>query len=271
LYQTEPFTGVTTRTYKVVVEEELFDRLIRTASKKDTSLFVLIVCAYVKTIAGFDCESNEFTLNLPTGGKIYPNVDATDIIGCFAQNLSVAFTRTLAEDNWDNLIDTVKTNLTELFMSDLDKKQIKAAASNARAQNMLVNGEIQNTIAAFIRNSMKSNLYLSYVGESHLNRRYGGVEILEYAPFTCTNPHTIDNVMEIFQNNLVITSNFDAGFVDENFIKSLLSTFVENLNVLAAEAFDKVGKSTFKNETVGIPDAEIIKVCENILKRKIEA
>ncbi len=228
------FKGVNTRTRKYWIDKAEVKRLTGITSALQASLFVLIVSAYLKTVLQLDWSGKSIILNLPTGGKIYPNADATGIMGCFAQNLALSFGESRHDDSWEVLVKKVRDEINRAITSGMDRAQAAIAAQNARDRDMLENGKMNPAAASFIRQTVKSNLYLSFIGNTCLKEQYGDLEVCDYEAFTCTNSYAVDNLVEIVHGKILITSNYDAGFFDGAFIDSLIQKFKDNIAGLAA-------------------------------------
>lgn len=244
---TEPFNAVITKTSKYWLDAGTTSRLTRCTAVFKTSVFVLLVSAYVKTIAGYEKPGKNIILNLPTGGKVYPDADATGVLGCFAQNMALSFDTTLAAGPWETLVEHVGEHIRGAITSGLDRAQVFSAARNAVTQETLENGKMSPSVAAFIRQTIKSNLYLSYVGNTGLKEQYDELKVCDYEAYTCTNPGTIDNLVELFHGRLIITSNYDSGFFDRSFIDELMQEYIKNIRELAGLSEQADTKS---NETV---------------------
>ncbi|WP_232229222.1 non-ribosomal peptide synthetase, partial [Paenibacillus zanthoxyli] len=221
-------------TRKYWLDEQTTSLLIKRTKAWRTSLFVLLVSAYLKTIKQQGEEQNRIILNLPTSGKLYPNQDATDVLGAFAQNLALTFTCDDAGEGWESLIGRTKEVINSKLSSGMDRAQTSRAAHYSKDSIRLHNGSMPDTAASMIRSTLKSNLYLSFVGNTSIDKRYGQYEVYDYEAYTGTNPGTIDNLVEIFQGRLMLTSNYDSTFFDDGYIDKHMGRFIENINRLAA-------------------------------------
>ena len=221
------------KTQKYCIDESLTNLLLEKSKAWRVSLFTLIVSSYLKTIKQLDKESDEIIINLPTGGKVYPNIDATGIIGCFAQNMALNFNLEYTDENLMALAIQVDEEIKEKIFEGIDRAQIFRAAKIAKEQEMLEDGRMPKTTASIIRSSLKSNLYLSFVGDTKIKETYGDLKIVDYEAYTSTNAGAIDNLVEIFHNKIIVTSNYDSLHFDEDNIKLLIDTFIENLQLFA--------------------------------------
>ncbi|APM38917.1 non-ribosomal peptide synthetase [Clostridium kluyveri] len=225
------FAQVETKKYWI---SENITRLLMDKSRAwRVSLFTLIVSAYLKSVTQLDEDSDQIILNLPTGGKVYPSIDATGLIGCFAQNMSLSFNSKEADEDWVTLVMRVDKEIKDKISAGIDRAQTYIAAKMAKDEDMLEDGKMSKTTAAFVRSSLKSNLYLSFVGDTHIKERYGSLKIVDYEAYTSTNAGAIDNVIELFQNQIFISSNYDSLHFHEDDINLLLKKFIDNLYFLA--------------------------------------
>ncbi|HBI03181.1 MAG TPA: non-ribosomal peptide synthetase, partial [Paenibacillaceae bacterium] len=99
--------GINTKSQKFWIQEQIRESLLMRAKSWNTSLFVLLISAYLKTIRDYSEYRNSIILNLPTGGKVYPNVDATGILGAFAQNLALTFHCDHENEEWESFIKEI--------------------------------------------------------------------------------------------------------------------------------------------------------------------
>lgn len=233
------------KTQKYWVSETVTKLLLDKSKAWRVSLFTIIVSAYLKTIAQMDEGCKQTILNLPTGGKVYPNIDATGLIGCFAQNMSLSFNLRDTDENWLSLVGKVDEEIKDKISAGIDRAQTFSTSKMAKEQDMLEGGKMPKTTAALVRSTLKSNLYLSFVGNTQLEARYGDLNILDYEAYTSTNVGTIDNLIELFQNRILITSNYDSVNFEVENINSLIDKFRDNLDSIATskiEVEDKTSK-----------------------------
>ncbi|AKG37602.1 peptide synthetase [Paenibacillus durus ATCC 35681] len=261
---------------KYWLDEQTTTLLIQRTKAWRTSLFVLLVSAYLKTIKQQGEEQNKIILNLPTSGKLYPNQDATDVLGAFAQNLALTFTCDDAGEGWESLIGRTKEVINSKLSSGMDRAQTSRAAHFSKDSIRLHNGSMPEAAASMIRSTLKSNLYLSFVGNTSIDKRYGQYEVYDYEAYTGTNPGTIDNLVEIFQGRLMLTSNYDSTFFDDGYIDKHMGRFIENINRLAAfevktaETLSVAPKVNTAGK-VGETEEKLRAIAEEISARKLGA
>ncbi|MCX7922531.1 MAG: amino acid adenylation domain-containing protein [Clostridia bacterium] len=228
-----PFTPIKTKTRKYWIDENITEKLVSNTKVWRVSLFVLFVSAYLKNIKQLKGNDNKITINLPTGGKVYPNADATGVLGSFAQNMALTFHVESEAEAWNDLIERVNNEIKDKISSGIDRAQTFQAAFAARENEMLTDGKIPEAVAAIIRSSVKSNLYLSFVGNTNIKKCYGTLEVSDYEAYTCTNPGTIDILVELFHGKVLLTSNYDSSFFDEAYIERHMNGLINNINELA--------------------------------------
>jgi len=235
------------KTKKYWLSEHVTNLLLDKSKAWRVSLFTLIVSSYLKSTTQLDKENNQIILNLPTAGKVYPSIDATGLIGCFAQNMSLGFNLSDIDGDWMTLVKKVDEEIKNKIYAGIDRAQTYATAKMAKEQDMLVGGLMPKTTAAIVRSTLKSNLYLSFVGDTRIKERYGELKIIDYEAYTSTNVGTIDNLIEIFKNKIIITSNYDSLHFEEDNIDLLIENFIYNLNYLANSKI-KVNDKKLKSE-----------------------
>jgi len=253
------------KTKKYWISEHVTNLLLDKSKAWRVSLFTLIVSSYLKSIAQIDKESNQIVLNLPTSGKVYPSIDATGIVGCFAQNMSLGFNLKDTDEDWITLVMKVDEEIKDNISAGIDRSQTYATAKMAKEQDMLVCGVMPKTTAAIVRSTLKSNLYLSFVGNTGIKERYGDLKIIDYEAYTSTNVGTIDNLIEIFHNKILITSNYDSLHFKEDDIDLLIGKFIDNLNSLAnskIELNDKILKPEISSDEMLL--LELLKTTEEV-------
>lgn len=225
--------GAVIHSRKYWIGEETTARLIASTKTWRTSLFILLVSAYLKTIKQQGEERNRIILNLPTSGRLYPHTDASEVLSAFAQNLALSFTCEDVNEEWESLINRTHEEFTNKLSSGIDRAQTYRAAQYAKDTIHLQNGVMPEAVASMIRSTLKSNLYLSFVGNTSIHTQYGDYEVYDYEAFTGTNPGTIDCLAELFQGRLMITANYDSTFFDDDYIGEHMDRFMDNLSQLA--------------------------------------
>ncbi len=186
--------------------------LMKQSKQLNATLFEVILATYLKTIQKLSSEKGNVSINIPTGGKTYPHIDASHLFGTFAQNIAFTFQESAINEPLHVTVQHIQQELLFALTNGIDRAQASTAAQMAKEDIRLVNGELTEQTKAFVRSSLKSNLYLSYVGETNFKETYGELSIKDYEAYTCTNPAAIDLVVEKFNGELVFTANYDSGF-----------------------------------------------------------
>jgi amino acid adenylation domain-containing protein len=193
----------------------------------------LLVGAYLHALGDVAKLSDKVVLHIPTGGRSHANADATEVLGCFAQNLVLAFDPPRATESWPELCQRVNAEIGHAVAAGLDRAHVRRSAIAARKQPTLGAAHLA-AMGAFVRASSKSNLYLPFIGNTRIERRYGPLEVTDYQASTATNPATIDNVLEIFDGALQISSNYDCEMFSAHEVDDLAQAFAARLAQLAA-------------------------------------
>lgn len=268
----EPDGRIITKSQRFSIQEQVRESLLMRAKTWNTSLFVLLVSAYLKAIRDYGKYKNSIIINLPTGGKVYPNVDVTGVLGAFAQNLALTFHCDYENGEWESYVKEIDREIKKDITSGIDRAQTYKAAVEAKEHIGLQDGTIPQTVAGFIRSTLKSNLYLSYVGDPQFKECYGNLKVVDYEGYTCTNPGAIDNLIELFQGKILITSNYDSTFYDASFINQLINRFIYYLKEIASTSID-TQKNNESNKIYGEEDKEVLSqlctVVEDVCARPV--
>lgn len=150
--------------HRAWVDAQTTAKLRGAAGASGVSLFALVAAAYLMTVKEFDQSGQDIILNIPTGGRSYPHADVTGMIGAFAQNMSLTFKKEgLTGDA--GMLRRIYDALSAPLMAGMDRAMARDAAISAKSRIRLVDGLIPEATCAFIRASLKSNLYLSQPGD----------------------------------------------------------------------------------------------------------
>lgn len=233
----------------LIVEKETFQKLIDRASQLKVSLYALIVTAYLNVLFRYE-KKETVILTLPTGGRLYPDVDVSHFIGCFAQALTISFDRQLLNMTPPERIIHIHNKIYETIENDFDKVQTKKLAHSLRNDFTLESGKISEFKKGLFRSSIKSNVYISFTGYSPLKRNYGSLEIIDFKEGSINNSATCDFMHSIFDGKLHLSINFDAKFFAretmENFITDVKKEMLQ-LTVFTP-AFPQIGIVSFERK-----------------------
>ena len=207
-------------------------KLLQLSSRLRVSFNALIVGTFLKTIGEFEKISRSPIINIPTGGRIYPDADASDILGCFAQNLALSFPPPETTSDWSGLIAEVQSEIQSALAQNYDKAQTRQIVTMLSQSLKIENKKIPPIALGLLNNSLKTNLYLSNMGQTGIKNQYGSLEILDYRSATSTNVQSIDTLLEIFNDCLYINANYDTQVFSEALIEKLMETFLLRLEEL---------------------------------------
>jgi amino acid adenylation domain-containing protein len=228
-------TGGTVKTSSRLhrLDERQTEALVEQVAQMRVPLNSLVVAAYLRALGDVAELPAQVILHIPTGGRSHPGADASEVLGCFAQNLVLSFDAPLAGESWADLCRRVDEVLARALGAGIDRAQVRRAALAAR-KHRLPRGASPLRLSALVRASSRSNLYLPFIGHTRIARRYGPLEVIGYQASTATNPATIDNIVEIFDGCLQISSNYDREFFSADEIDALGQAYVKRLGELAA-------------------------------------
>ncbi|WP_309731240.1 non-ribosomal peptide synthetase [Chamaesiphon sp. OTE_75_metabat_556] len=216
----------------VCLDKTLTQNLIAKTKEWRLPLNSLLVTAFLKAISAIEIEPESFMLQIPTSGRIYPEVDATDIVGSFAQNLALRFDRPHHDETWEILLDRVHQTIQDGLVNDYDKIQNQQIAQIFREKIPLVSGKLPAHLVGSIAQILKSNIFLPFTGQTHLKQSYGSLQILEYRAGGINAPGTLDILQEIFNDRLHLFASHDRQSLPAAVIKNLLQKYVEQLQAL---------------------------------------
>ncbi|KQL56241.1 MULTISPECIES: non-ribosomal peptide synthetase [Bacillaceae] len=246
--------------------------LMKQSKQLNATLFEVILATYLKTIQQLSSEKGNVSINIPTGGKTYPHIDASHLFGTFAQNIAFTFQENAINEPLHVTVQHIQQELLFALTNGIDRAQALTAAQMAKDDIRLMNGELTEQTKAFVRSSLKSNLYLSYVGETNFKETYGELSIEDYEAYTCTNPAAIDLVVEKFNGELVFTANYDSGFFSSTYIEQHMDHFLEQLKSIGNMS---VKEDSFQTENVQPQSLSsenvtlVLEKLEGILNRKL--
>ncbi|MEQ9355858.1 amino acid adenylation domain-containing protein [Coleofasciculus chthonoplastes] len=215
------------------VSSEIVSKLIQKAHELRLSFNSLLVGAYLQAIAHCSPIPDAPIINIPTGGRIYPDADATNVIGCFAQNLALSFPSIKNQSDWTTLLQSIQAEIQSGLAANYDKAQTRQMGLTLRDKVMLAQGKLPSFAVNLMQNSIKSNLFLSNMGQTHIKPRYAAVEVLDYRSATVTNAGCIDTLTEIFNGCLYINTSYDINCFSDTFINYLIEQFILQLEDLA--------------------------------------
>jgi len=194
----------------------------------------LLVAAFLRAVADMGSAPPKLLINVPTSGRVYPGVDAGNIVSCFAQNLTLGFSTPTPTTDWADFARAIQQEVDDTIAAGIDRAQIRQAALFALDNLKLENGRPSEAQSRMVRANLKSNLYLPYIGNTQLADSYGPLRLVDYQAATVTNPGTLDTLVELVRGGLSCTTNYDAGAYPPALIARLTDDFVAQLRQLVS-------------------------------------
>lgn len=221
---------------KRVLDSTLTEKLFSLTKRSRYSMNTLLVNAFIRVVAQYDKSSQDITLQIPTGGRNYPDLSLTNTMGCFAQNLSISFSRNNIEDRLHGL-ESVQNTINDSILYGVDIKQARDLTVLVKQlplteQNLLPKHAVDLMLAA-----VKSNLYFPYTGQTGIECCYGDLRVVQYTAGTSNSPGSIDLLQEIFDGQLHIFVNYDTSFFSSALINSLVDDYIASLESFIAQDF----------------------------------
>ncbi len=208
----------------IQIDRETTQRLIRLTRDLRISFYSIIVTAYLDYFFS-STSADRIIFTLPTSGKIYPEIDALDLVGCFAQAVSLSFERTILQQSIYTTIQAVHEQIHSALRSEIDLIQNQNIARSIKSNFKLTNGKLSNFSKTLFRSTIKSNIYLSFTGHSPLQRHYGKLEIINYREGTFNNGGVSDWMHTIFNEELYLFANYDSRY----FLKETIETVINHV------------------------------------------
>ena len=213
--------------------KELTAKLINQTRNWRLPVNSLLLAAFLRTVAQFDQDSASFILQVPTSGRIYPGIDASNIVSSFAQNLGLSFAASVINEPWEILLKQVHQEVqTGLFNHD-DKVQSRQMAVAFQGSIALKDGAIPEHILPMFQSVAKSNLYVPFTGHTQIKNQYGSLKVTDYRAGGINAAGTIDILQEIFNDNLHLFASYDGGFFPQSLIERLMGEYINQLEELA--------------------------------------
>ena len=194
----------------------------------------LLTGAFLRALSECDRQSSEIILQIPTGGRTAPHVDAADQISSFAQNLALSFERVQPQEDWAHLLQRVHQSIQQPLSSGLDRAQTQKMARTFRDQIPLENGRLPANALPIFHQAIKSNVYLPYTGHTRLQRQYGALTVENYQAGGINAAGILDILQEIFDDQLHLFASYDRNFFGAIAVDQLMSAYRAQLIALAA-------------------------------------
>jgi|GEM_PF-2643839 len=192
----------------------------------------LLTCAFVKTLSKFD-HGSAFTVQVPTSGRTYPDVDLTSAIGCFAQNLSLSIQLVKNGDDL-HLLNDIQTRLDESLISTADHFQTRALRKIIESIPLTANNQLPDYSRDMLIASVKSNIYFPYTGKTGIKSNYADLNVTSYTAGTSNSPGAIDFLQEIHGDQLHIFVNYDESYFSRTLIQNLINSYIDEITKLTS-------------------------------------
>ncbi len=224
------------------LERDITKKLI--AQTRDWRLPVnsLLLAAFLKAVANLEQSSQSLIIQVPTSGRVYPGIDASNVVSSFAQNLGLSFTRPQPHEDWEILVHRVHQEIQNGLANGYDRVQSQQMARVFRDAIKLEHGKLPEHSISMFRSSLKSNLFFPYTGQTHLKTRYASVELTDYRAGGINAIGTLDLLQEIFDDRLYFFASYDDNCFSESLIESLMREYIAQIKELTS--YSKSAKQT---------------------------
>jgi acyl transferase domain-containing protein len=218
---------------KYVLSAETTSKLIDKTRQWRVPMNALLLGAFLKTMSQLDSKAENIGISIPTSGRIYPEVDATGVVSSFAQNLALSFAKPQSEQDWPTFLSQIQQTVQQHIGTGLDRAQTRQMGTIFRDNITLEKGKIPPHSLSLIQEALKSNLYLPYTGQTHLQPQYDALSITDYQAGGMNATGTIDILQEIFNNRLHLFASYDYHHFDLLLIEQLMTAYVSQIEELA--------------------------------------
>lgn len=218
---------------KYLLSAETTSQLIDKTRQWRVPMNALLLGAFLKTMSQIDSKAENIGISIPTSGRIYPEVDATGVVSSFAQNLALSFAKPQSEQDWPTFLSQIQQTVQQHIGTGLDRAQTRQMGTIFRDNFTLEKGKIPPHSLSLIQEALKSNLYLPYTGQTHLQPQYDALSITDYQAGGMNATGTIDILQEIFNNRLHLFASYDYHHFDLLLIDQLMTAYVSQIEELA--------------------------------------
>ncbi|MBC1192080.1 type I polyketide synthase [Microcystis aeruginosa CS-558/01A06] len=218
---------------KYLLSAETTSQLIDKTRQWRVPMNALLLGAFLKTMSQIDSKAENIGISIPTSGRIYPEVDATGVVSSFAQNLALSFAKPQFEQDWPTFLSQIQQTVQQHIGTGLDRAQTRQMGTIFRDNITLEKGKIPPHSLSLIQEALKSNLYLPYTGQTHLQPQYDALSITDYQAGGMNATGTIDILQEIFNNRLHLFASYDYHHFDLLLIDQLMTAYVSQIEELA--------------------------------------
>lgn len=215
---------------KFQLEKSVTSHIICLTKKLKVTTNAILVAAYVMAIDSLKRLKTDPIVQIPTSGVVYPEIDAENIIGGFAQNLSLSFKTKREDEDISQYIKRIHQEIQSAIAWGFDRSQTSMMGSYFKNDFVLDKGQIPEYLKSTLLSSTKSNLYLPFTGRTNIEGPYGGLEVMDYHVGTTNVSGALDVSHKIHRGELVIFANFDSCYFDEQTIDKLMERYLLQLS-----------------------------------------
>lgn len=195
------------------------------AKSKRVPLYSLLLTYWLKAISQNDSSQN-LIVQMPTSGTVYPDCSLHEVVGCWAQNMALTFSRKDIEGSIDSALACVNGKVQEAISCGFDRAQT-ALMADAFAQGFpMPGGVIPDFILDHAHQSMRSNMYFPYTGDTGFNDNYKKFTVCDYRAGTCNVAGSFDLLQEIHFGELTLFANYDANTFPDSTIEKIVSDYM---------------------------------------------
>lgn len=255
---------------KKTLDKKLTQELVSLTKRSGFSFNTLLTTAFLNAVAKFDTTSQDILIQVPTSGRIYQDLDLTNVMGCFAQNLSIAFNRSNSGEDIATALDRVQNLVNESLVYGADIKQARELGNLVKQMRLTANNKLPKYAVDMLLDSVKSNLYFPYTGQTGIKAQYADLVIAKYAAGTSNSPGSIDLLQEIFQEELHLFVNYDSSFFSQTIIESIVSEYIRNLETFTQLSFAQNAADVNAVDS-GAKSEFVLNTARNVLNSPINA
>jgi len=265
---------------KQVLSAALTAQLTELSRRSRYSINTLLLLAFARVIAGYADPARQIILQVPTGGRNYADLAVQDTLGCFAQNLSLAFDPATLAD-LPQALEQIQRSIDTAILYGADHQQAQELSALVQQLPLTEQDQLPDHAAALMLAAVKSNLYFPYTGQTGIANSYGPLQVLQYRAGTSNSPGSIDVLQEIFDAQLHVFVNYDQSFFSADFIEALLQRYLAALETLTASAVTAAATaevpavlcSTASSELAVAPavTAVVLAVARQVLPRPLQS
>jgi malonyl CoA-acyl carrier protein transacylase len=194
----------------------------------------LLLGAFLRAVVKFEQSSQVAIVQIPTSGRVYPEVDASNVVSSFAQNLALSFALPQPEEDWQVLLNRIHQEVQNGIASGLDRAQTRQMGKIFQENIALEDGKIPEHSLSMFQSILKSNLYFPYTGHTHINNQYGSVKVMAYQAGGINAPGTLDILQEIFDGCLHLFASYDYNFFGLSLIDNLMREYINQIEELVS-------------------------------------